>query len=231
MKSIKTTCVHAGTIFDEKTRGVNSPIYPSTSFAYLDKPEAVYPRYFNIPNTEALGEKIAALEQSEKGLVFSSGMAAITSTLLAFLQQGDHAIFQTGLYGGTFHFVTAELERFGIEYDIAPDNRIELFESLVRDNTRLIYIETPSNPLLKITDIRAVVALAKKHRQRKRMHMEDIRCATGLRFYRVFRLFFAIRHRFHDHFDIWMLFLKHGHPFSERFVPHLFGQVPVGKPK
>ncbi len=163
MKSIKTTCVHAGTIFDEKTRGVNSPIYPSTSFAYLDKPEAVYPRYFNIPNTEALGEKIAALEQSEKGLVFSSGMAAITSTLLAFLQQGDHAIFQTGLYGGTFHFVTAELERFGIEYDIAPENRIELFESLVRDNTRLIYVETPSNPLLKITDIRAVAALAKEH--------------------------------------------------------------------
>ncbi len=160
MKSLKTACVHAGTIRDEKTNGVNSPIYPSTSFAYLDLDEAVYPRYFNIPNTEALGEKIAALEQTEKGLIFSSGMAAISSALLAFLQKGDHAIFQTGLYGGTFHFVSAELERFGIEYDIAADNEVETFKNLIRDNTRVIYIETPSNPLLKITDIRATAELA-----------------------------------------------------------------------
>lgn len=163
MKTLRTTCVHAGTIFDEKTRGVNSPVYTSTSFAYLDLDEAVYPRYYNIPNSEALGEKIAALEQTEKGMVFSSGMAAITSVLLAFLEKGDHAVFQTGLYGGTFHFVSAELERFGIEYDIAENNETQTFENLIRDNTRLIYIETPSNPLLKITDIKATAKLAKKH--------------------------------------------------------------------
>lgn len=163
MKSFRTACVHAGTIKDKKTLGVNSPIYTSTSYAYLDAEEAIYPRYYNIPNSEALGEKIAALERSEKGLIFSSGMAAITSSLLAFLQKGDHAIFQTGLYGGTFNFVTAELERFGIEYDIANDNEPATFESLVRDNTKVLYIETPSNPLLKITDIRAAAALAKEH--------------------------------------------------------------------
>jgi cystathionine beta-lyase len=163
MKSLKTTCVHAGTIVDEKNGGVNSPIYTSTSYAYLDAEEAVYPRYYNIPNSEALGEKIAALEMAEKGMVFSSGMAAITSALLAFLKKGDHAVFQTGLYGGTFHFVSAELERFGIEFDIAADNNIETFEKLIRDNTRLIYIETPSNPLLKITDISATVKTARKH--------------------------------------------------------------------
>ncbi|MFC2098106.1 trans-sulfuration enzyme family protein [Bacteroidota bacterium] len=162
MKSLKTTCVHAGTIKDDKTKGVNSPIYTSTSFAYLDAEEAVYPRYYNIPNSEALGEKIAALELAEKGLIFSSGMAAISSALLAFLEKGDHAIFQTGLYGGTFHFVTAELERFGIEYDIAADNEVDTFEKLIRNNTKLIYIETPSNPLLKITDIRAVATLAQE---------------------------------------------------------------------
>ncbi|MCK4747470.1 MAG: PLP-dependent transferase, partial [Bacteroidales bacterium] len=162
-KSIKTACVHAGTIIDEKTRGINSPIYTSISFAYLDIDEAVYPRYYNIPNSEALGEKIAALEQTEKGMVFSSGMAAITSALLAFLEKGDHAVFQTGLYGGTFHFVTSELERFGIEYDIAENNETDAFEKLIRNNTRLIYIETPSNPLLKITDIRTTAELAKKH--------------------------------------------------------------------
>jgi cystathionine beta-lyase len=161
MNSPKTTCVHAGTIFDEKTRGVNSPIYTSSSYEYLDLDEAVYPRYFNIPNTEALGKKIAALEQAESGMVFSSGMAAITSVLLAFLGQGDHAIFQTGLYGGTFHFVTTELERFGIEYDISADNEPATFEGLIKENTRLIYIETPSNPLLKVTDIKATVDLAR----------------------------------------------------------------------
>lgn len=161
MNSPKTTCVHAGTLFDEKTRGVNSPIYTSSSFEYLDLDEAVYPRYFNIPNAEALGEKIAALERAESGMVFSSGMAAITSVLFAFLKQGDHAIFQTGLYGGTFHFVTTELERFGIEYDISMNNEPATFEGLIKENTRLIYIETPSNPLLKVTDIKATVNLAR----------------------------------------------------------------------
>ncbi len=163
MNSIKTRCVHAGTLFDEKTRGVNSPIYTSSSFEYLDLDEAVYPRYFNIPNTEALGKKIAALEETGAGMVFSSGMAAITSVLFAFLRQGDHAIFQTGLYGGTFHFVTNELERFGIQYDISNDNEPDTFKSLIRDNTRLIYIESPSNPLLRITDLQATADLAKKH--------------------------------------------------------------------
>ncbi|MFC2116214.1 trans-sulfuration enzyme family protein [Bacteroidota bacterium] len=161
MKSLRTSCVHAGTLFDEKSRGINSPIYTSTAFEYLDFDEAVYPRYYNIPNAEALGEKIAVLEQTKKGLVFSSGMAAITSVLLTFLEKGDHAIFQTGLYGGTFHFVSTELERFGIEYDISKNNDIQTFKKLIRENTKLIYIETPSNPLLKITDIRATADLAK----------------------------------------------------------------------
>ena len=86
MKSLKTTCVHAGTLKDDITRGVNSPIYTSTSYAYLDLDEAVYPRYYNIPNTLGLGAKIAALEQAEAGMVFSSGMASITTVLFAFLK-------------------------------------------------------------------------------------------------------------------------------------------------
>ena len=163
MSSPKTRCVHAGTIFDERTRGVNSPIYTSSSYEYLDLDEAVYPRYFNIPNTEALGKKIAALEETDEGMVFSSGMAAITSVLFTFLSQGDHAIFQTGLYGGTFHFVTNELERFGIQWDITSDNEPDTFKSLIRDNTRLIYVESPSNPLLRITDLQATADLARDH--------------------------------------------------------------------
>src|SRR4030042_6805042 len=107
-QSFRTKCVHAGTLPDTKNYGANSPIYTSTSIGYLDLKEVVYPRYFNIPNTEALNAKIAALENTGAGLVFSSGMAAISSTLFAFLKQGDHALFQKGLYGGPFNMVTRE---------------------------------------------------------------------------------------------------------------------------
>ena len=163
MKSLKTACVHAGTIFDEKTKGINSPVYTSTSYGYLDHDEAVYPRYYNIPNTKALGEKMAILERAEAGMVFSSGMAAITTVLFAFLKSGDHAIFQTGLYGGTFNFVSHELEPYGIEFDIARNNEPGTLASMIRPNTKLIYIESPSNPLLLITDIKAIAELARKH--------------------------------------------------------------------
>ncbi|KPK83393.1 MAG: cystathionine beta-lyase [Bacteroides sp. SM23_62_1] len=160
-QSVNTACVHAGTLVDERTKGVNTPIYTSTSFAYLDLEEAVYPRYFNVPNTLALNSKISMLEHGEAGLVFSSGMAAISSTLLAFLKNGDHAVFQKGLYGGTFVMVTRELNKYGIDYDITPDNDISSFEKLIKSNTKIIFIETPSNPLLSIVDITIVSELAK----------------------------------------------------------------------
>jgi cystathionine beta-lyase len=158
---VMTSCVHAGTIVDEKSQGSNTPIQTSTSYGYLDIEDIVYPRYFNIPNAESLGRKIAELEHGEAGLIFSSGMAAISTTLFTFLHQGDHAIFQKGLYGGTFNMVTKEIEKFGIQYDLTPDNKISSFEKLIRPETKLIYIETPSNPLIAITDMRGVASLAK----------------------------------------------------------------------
>jgi cystathionine beta-lyase len=159
--SVETACVHAGTLVDENIKGVNTPIHTSTSFAYLGVDDVVYPRYFNIPNAEALGRKISLLEHGEAGLVFSSGMAAISTTLFTFLNNGDHAIFQKGLYGGTFNMVTKDIEKFGIQYDITPDNNISSFEKLIRPETKLIFIETPSNPLLAITDIQGIASLAK----------------------------------------------------------------------
>ncbi|MBL7113498.1 MAG: PLP-dependent transferase, partial [Bacteroidales bacterium] len=127
-KSKNTACVHAGTQVDKVFRGVNTPIHTSTSFEYLELDEVRYPRYFNTPNIDSLSNKLAKLEQGEAGLVFSSGMAAISTTLFTFLKKGDHAIFQKGLYGGTFHFVTRELENFGIAFDITPSNEPEEFE-------------------------------------------------------------------------------------------------------
>jgi cystathionine beta-lyase len=162
-KSKNTACVHAGTQVDKEFRGVNTPIHTSTSFEYLELEEARYPRYFNTPNTESLNNKLAELEQGEAGLVFSSGMAAISTTLFTFLKKGDHAIFQKGLYGGTYHFVTRELENFGITYDITPSNEPVEFEKLIKPETKLIFIETPSNPLLDITDIQGIAELCKSN--------------------------------------------------------------------
>ena len=155
-----TECVHEGTFKDEVTGGINTPIFTSSSFQYLDAPDTVYPRYFNTPNQIALIKKLCALENAEDGLIFSSGMAAISTVLFALLKSGDHVVLQKDIYGGTHHFVTADFDRFGIQYTFAS-NQTEAIENAVRENTRIIYIETPSNPLLLITDIEAVVGVAR----------------------------------------------------------------------
>ena len=162
MDRFPTRCVHAGTMHDEVKKGINSPIYTSTSFEFIDQPDTIYPRYLNTPNEKAVAEKIASLEDAESALVFSSGMAAISTVLFTFLGKGDHAVFQKGLYGGTSHFLEREFERFGIECTVATSQTAEDMESCIRKNTRVVYIETPSNPLLSITDIQAVADMAKK---------------------------------------------------------------------
>jgi cystathionine beta-lyase len=156
-----TQCVHSGTRKDPATRGLNTPIYPSSSFEYGEAPENIYPRYFNTPNQKAVVEKLCALEGAEDGLLFSSGMAAVSSVMLAFLNSGDHAVIQKDIYGGTHHFVTADFRRFGIEFTFSGNAAAEI-EAAVRPNTRLIYIETPSNPLLVITDIQAAAGIGRR---------------------------------------------------------------------
>src|SRR3954462_8129923 len=89
-----TLCVHAGTYGDERTGGVNSPIFTSSAYGYPGPAgENVYPRYFNTPNQAAVAAKLAALEKGEAGLVFASGMAAISTLLFSRLKPGDHAVF------------------------------------------------------------------------------------------------------------------------------------------
>jgi cystathionine beta-lyase/cystathionine gamma-synthase len=158
-----TCCVHAGTYLDPQTRGVCSPIFTSSAYGYPnDTNENVYPRYFNVPNQRAVAAKLAALEQGEDALVFSSGMAAISTVLLAHLNPGDHALFQADLYGGTFHFISAELRRLGIDVSLArtPDD----FSASLRPNTRLIYVESPSNPLLRCVDLESIGRLGRSNR-------------------------------------------------------------------
>lgn len=158
---INTICTHVGEVKDEQFKGAISPIYMSTSYAFDGVDVKRYPRYLNTPNQEALVKKIAALEKTENALIFGSGMAAVSTTILAFLKQGDHIVLQQTLYGGTYNFVLKEFEKFGIEYSFTKDLSIDSFKEVIKPNTKVLYIETPSNPLLTITDMQAVADLAK----------------------------------------------------------------------
>jgi cystathionine beta-lyase len=155
-----TLCVHAGAYRDEATGAITTPIFTASSYAYPSPMnENTYQRYFNVPNQRAVAAKLAALERGEDALVFGSGMAAITTVLFALLKPGDHAVFQEDLYGGTYHFVAAELTGFGIEVSFAR-NQAD-FTAQLRPNTKLIYIESPSNPLLHCVDVAVVASLGK----------------------------------------------------------------------
>ncbi len=158
----RTLCVHAGSLVDEQHKGAISPLYPSTSYAFNDVEIGQYPRYFNTPNQRGLAEKIAALEGAEAGLIFSSGMAAVSTALLSHLKSGDHVIFQDDLYGGTRNFVKHEFPKYGIEFSFTKGTQISDFENEINKNTKGIYVETPSNPTLKIIDLKGVAALAIK---------------------------------------------------------------------
>lgn len=158
---INTICAHVGEIKDEQFKGSVSPIYLASSYAFLDVDVKRYPRYFNTPNQEYLSKKIAALEHKETAMIFGSGMAAISHMFLAFLKSGDHIVVQNTLYGGTSNFIREEFPKLNIEFTFTNGYSIKDFEAAIKPNTKLIHIETPSNPLLTITDIKAVADLAK----------------------------------------------------------------------
>ena len=160
-KQFETYCVHEGQVEDTLYKGAISPIYMATAYAYEETDR--YPRYFNTPNQVGLAKKIAALEGAEEGLIFGSGMAAISTALLAFLKAGNHVVLQNDLYGGTTNLVVEHFNQYGIEYSFAQGLTASDFEKEIKENTKVIYIETPSNPLMKIVDLTAIAQLAKKH--------------------------------------------------------------------
>ena len=156
-----TQSVHAGSKGDPLYGGIVNPIYPSSAYDY--ESEVVYPRYYNTPNQKAVTEKLCALENAEAGLIFSSGMAAILTSLFAMMKKGDHIIFQNDLYGGTHHAALNELEKYGIRLTMVDASDPKNFERAIQKETKVIYVETPSNPLLRITDLKAVSQIARKH--------------------------------------------------------------------
>jgi cystathionine beta-lyase len=162
-KGLNTICVHTGDVEDKVYKGAVSPMYLSTAYAYDGLETSIYPRYFNSPNQFMLAQKIAALENAESAMIFGSGMAAITTAMLSVLKSGDHVILQNQIYGGTRNFIVEECEQYGILYDFVDVNNWSELKSTLQAETKLIYIETPSNPLLEITDIDAVTKFAKEH--------------------------------------------------------------------
>lgn len=170
-----TLCIHAGTYHDPQTGGACSPLFPSTACAFPNAAnENFYPRYFNTPNQRVIEQKIAALEQGEAAVAFGSGMAAISTLLLAHLQPGDHAVFQADLYGGTVQFVR-ELARFGVAVSFA--HSIGEFAASLRPETKLLYVESPSNPLLRVVDL---AGLGRLGRERGVLTVADNTFATPI---------------------------------------------------
>ncbi|MEP9407874.1 cystathionine beta-lyase [Peribacillus frigoritolerans] len=161
--SFETKLLHNQHKFDPATGGVSVPIQHASTFHQSDIDQFGkydYSRSGN-PTREALEDIIAELEEGTHGFAFSSGMAAI-STAFLLLSAGDHIVISEDVYGGTFRMVTSVLNRFNIEHTFVDMTDLESVKAAVQPNTRAIYIETPSNPLLKVTDIQAVCDIAKK---------------------------------------------------------------------
>jgi cystathionine beta-lyase len=156
----ETQCVHSGGLPDAATGGLNSPIYPSTAAGYLDRNQVPYQRYFNTPNQEAVVRKVAALEGAEDGVLFGSGMAAISTTMLTLLRAGDHAVLQAELYGGTHAFVAELFQRLGIGFSFVAMTP-EAIAAALTPQTKVIFLESPTNPLLHLIDLRRVAAAAR----------------------------------------------------------------------
>ena len=156
----ETLCVQSGTYHDAATGGVNTPIFTSSSFEYLDREDCPYPRYFNTPNQEAVVGKLCALEGAEDGVLFSSGMAAMSTSVLAFAGAGDHVVMLDALYGGTHAFALDTFDRLGIRYTFTATDA-DAVARAVTPATRAIVIESPTNPLLAVIDIRRVAEFAR----------------------------------------------------------------------
>src|SRR5213594_1311692 len=142
------------------------PVFQTAMYEYAGEKtydDVRYIRLNNTPNALALGEKLAELENAEAALVTASGMAAITTTLLTLLSKGDHLLAQDCLYGGTHDFVTKDLEGFGISYDLVDGNNPDSWEKKLHPNTKAMYVETISNPLVQVPDLEEVVKFSKAH--------------------------------------------------------------------
>lgn len=164
-KSIETQVVHGSKGYDPHTGAVSFPIYQSATFRHPGLHQTTgydYSRLQN-PTREELEKTMAGLESGKQGFAFASGMAAIT-TLMKLFSPGDHIVVSDDLYGGTYRLFEEVYKRFGLEFTYVDSSNLQDVVLNIKENTAAIFIETPSNPLMKVTDIEAVTRLAKERK-------------------------------------------------------------------
>ena len=156
-----TRAIHAGQTPDPTTGSVTVPIYQTSTYVQDELGQHKGYEYARVqnPTREALEDNVAALENGLAGHAFASGMAAI-STLLTLTRTGDHVVCSQNVYGGTYRFFTQILERYGLRFSWIDSTDLDAVESAMSEETRMVYVETPTNPMMEVTDIAAVAGIA-----------------------------------------------------------------------
>ncbi len=191
-QKFSTQAVHAGEIKPKPYGAVATPIVQTSTFTFVDSAEILdfmqkaergegglrdeYGRYSN-PTQSTAERKLAALEGGERGLLFASGMCAITTTLAAFLSKGDHLILIDGCYHRTGEYCDSFLQRWGVEISKVPIDNFDQLSAAIRPNTRMIFAESPTNPYLRVMDLNRLAATA---RSRNIITVVDSTFATPL---------------------------------------------------
>ena len=166
----ETEAVRGGTSLHKKNGPLATPIYQTSTFEVTDSQEQVraadtdqfYTRYGN-PTHTVVENSIAELEGAEGALLFSSGMAAITTSILALVKAGDHIVAQRDIYGGVTKFLSQWLPKLGIETTFVDTNDMEQHARAIRPNTRILHVESPTNPIVRVVDLEKIAKLAKEH--------------------------------------------------------------------
>ncbi len=169
-RSAETQAVRGGMDLSKKNGPLSTPIYQTSTFEVTDMEEQVratptdhfYTRYGNPTHTVA-ENAIAELEGADAALLFASGMSAISTTILALTKAGDHIVAQRDIYGGATKFFTQWLPKFGVEVTLVDTTDYEQHARAIRPNTKILHLESPTNPTLRVVDLKRVAALAKEH--------------------------------------------------------------------
>ena len=170
-RKAETAAVRGASDLEKKNAPVTPPIYQTSTFEVTDNEEQIrvtttdryYTRWGN-PTITLAEQTVATIEGTEEARVFASGMGAITTAVLALLKAGDHIVAQRDIYGGVTKFFSQWLPKVGIETTFVDTNNFEQAERAIRPNTRMLYLESPTNPSLRVVDFKKAASLAKKHR-------------------------------------------------------------------
>src|SRR6266568_6228303 len=166
----ETESVRGAAHLDKRNAPMAQPIYQTSTFQVTDSDQQLratstdmfYTRYGN-PTHTAVESRIAELEGTDAALLFASGMNAITTSILALVKNGDHIVAQRDIYGGVTKFLSAWLPKLGVETTFVDTTDYEQHARAIRPNTRLLYLESPTNPTLRVVDLKATAALARQH--------------------------------------------------------------------